>query len=183
MNKKWIVMIVILIIGASTFAYITSTTNSTKVKTKEAQAPSEKTKDSMDYNAIGDLPKTLSYKRLLTPADEWYVAPHGPINPDDAGKVAANEFPEIQPQSLTELLVEMAAMYRGETPFTQARIVSFKYFSSVEPISSEIEKYGSLPIPDISDADNQDVRVVDIENAYTSFKAYVNNVKGTKASD
>ncbi|MFB8372888.1 MULTISPECIES: hypothetical protein [Paenibacillus] len=180
MNKKWIVVIVlVLIVGAGTIGYVTTTKNSSMVETEGPQSPSEETNNSMDYQFIGDLPETLSYKRLLAAVDEWYVAPHGPIKPDDAGKVAEIEFPETQPQSLTELLAEMAAMYRGETPFTQARIVSFEYFSSIEPISIEIEEYGPLPIPNISDADNQDIRVVDIENAYKNFKAYVNNVKVT----
>ncbi|MDR6726203.1 hypothetical protein J2W91_004709 [Paenibacillus amylolyticus] len=179
MYRKWIVLIIlILIVGAGTIGYIV-TKNSPTLETEGAQSPSRETYESMDYNAIGDLPETLSYQRLLAAADEWYVAPHGPINPDDAGKVASNEFPETQPQSLTELLVEMAAMYRGETPFTKARIVSFEYFSSIEPISIEIEEYGPLPIPDISDADNHDIRVVEIENAYKNFKAYVDKVKVT----
>lgn len=69
-------------------------------------------------------------------------------------------------------------MYRGQEPFTQARIISFEYFSKLEPISKEIEEYGTLPIPDISDSDNQDIRAVDIENAYKNFRAYVNKVKG-----
>lgn len=180
MNKKWIVVIVlVLIVGAGTIGYMTTTKNSSIVETEGPQSSTEETNITIDYKSIGDLPETLSYQRLLAAADEWYVAPHGPIKPDDAGKVAEMEFPETQPQSLTELLAEMAAMYRGETPFTQARIVSFGYFSSIEPISTEIEEYGPLPIPDISDADNQDIRVVDIENAYKNFKAYVNNVKVT----
>ncbi|MEK4435434.1 hypothetical protein [Paenibacillus sp. FSL K6-2862] len=178
MNKKWIVVIVlVLIVGAGTIGYMTTTKNSSMVEIEGLQSSSEETNNTIDYKSIGKLPETLSYKRLLAAADEWYVAPHGPIKPDDADKIAEIEFPETQPQSLTELLAEMAAMYRGETPFTQARIVSFEYFSSIDPISNEIKDYGPLPIPEISDADNQDIRVVDIENAYKNFKAYVDNVK------
>lgn len=108
MNKKWIVIIIlVLIVGAGTIGYVT-TTKDTSVETKEPQSLSEESNDSVDYNSIGDLPETLSYERRLEAADEWYVAPHGPIKPDGAGKVAEVEFPETQPHSLTELLAEMA---------------------------------------------------------------------------
>jgi hypothetical protein len=176
LNKKWIFTIIMLILtfSAIILGYILTKNNSTKDEIADP-TQSELTNPYDQTNFI-NLPKQLSYERLIAIDNEWYIAPHGPIDPTGAGEIVQLEFPENKPKSLNELLAEMVAMYQGDKPFTQYRITSFDYFSTSEPILSQTSKYGLVPIPNIRDSDNQDIRIYDIQDSYKKFKEYVDKI-------
>lgn len=176
MNKKWIVTIIMLVLtfSAIILGYILTKNNSTKEEIAQPTQP--ELRNPYNETILTNIPKQLSYERLIAIDNEWYAAPHGPIDPTGAGEIAQLEFAENKPKSLSELLAEMAAMYQGDTPFTQYRIISFDYFSNSEPILSQISKYGVVPIPNIRDSDNQDIRINDIQDSYKKFKEYVDKI-------
>lgn len=70
---------------------------------------------SQEVETLPALPDTLSYDRLKKASNEWYVAPHGAIEPENP------------PQTARALLNEVAVMYTGGAPFTHSRSIALEY--------------------------------------------------------
>ncbi|BBH22878.1 hypothetical protein Back11_42230 [Paenibacillus baekrokdamisoli] len=140
------------------------------------------TEDTIEQR-IGVRDTSLSYDRLIDLEWEWNRSLNSRLQVElqEASLIARSELPE-QPETVVDLLIEIASMYRGDSPFTYARMVALEYYTEQEPIASEIAPFGPLPITDFLeiDVDDQEAQLQNIQESYKEFNQYVDNFMNVK---